>query len=59
MVQDRIYNYFERNPKLRVLFIFDNMSIIETELQGTSWNEGLHYVVFDGTWFDTKYAIEH
>ena len=49
MVQERIYNYFERNPKLRVLFIFDNMSIIETELQGASWNEGFHYVVFDGT----------
>ena len=59
MVQERIYNYFERNPKLRVLFIFDNMSIIETELQGASWNEGFHYVVFDGTWFGTKYAIEH
>ena len=58
-VQQRIYNYFERNPKLRVLFIFDNMSIIETELQGASWNEGFHYVVFDGTWFGTKYAIEH
>ena len=58
-VQQRIYSYFERNPKLRVLFIFDNMSIIETELQGTSWNNGFHYVVFDGTWFGTKYAIEH
>lgn len=59
MVQERIYSYFERNPKLRVLFIFDNMTIIETELQGASWNEGFHYVVFDGTWFGTKYAIEH
>ena len=59
MVQERIYNYFERNPKLKVLFIFDNMSIIESELQGASWNEGFHYVVFDGTWFGTKYAIEH
>lgn len=57
--QDNIYNYFERNSKLKVLFIFDNMSIIETELQGASWNEGFHYVVFDGTWFGTKYAIEH
>ena len=29
MVQDRIYNYFERNPQLHVLFIFDKMNIIE------------------------------
>ena len=47
MVQDRIYNYFERTPKLRVLFIFDNMAIIESELQDVSWKEGFHYVVFD------------
>lgn len=59
MVQERIYNYFERNPKLRVLFIFDNMSMIEQELALVSWNEGFHYIVFDGTWFGTKYAIEH
>lgn len=59
MVQDRIYNYFDRNPKLRVLFIFDNMSIIENDLQGVSWKEGYRYVIFDGTWFGTKYAIEH
>lgn len=59
MVQERIYNYFERNPKLRVLFIFDRMSMIESELQGVSWQDGFHYVVFDGTWFGTKYAIEN
>ena len=59
MVQDRIYNYFERNPKLRVLFIFDRMSMIESELQDASWQDGFHYVVFDGTWFGTKYAIEN
>ena len=58
MVQDRIYSYFQRNPKLHVLFIFDNMSLIESELNDATWQEGFHYVVFDGTWFGTKYAIE-
>ena len=32
MAQDRIYNYFERNPQLHVLFIFDRMNIIQNEL---------------------------
>ena len=38
MVKDRIYNYFERNPQLHVLFIFDKMNIIQTELDDvTDW----------------------
>lgn len=32
MVQDRIYSYFDRNPQLHVLFIFDKMEMICTEL---------------------------
>lgn len=59
MTQDRIYNYFERNPKLRVLFIFDSISIIESELQDVEWQSGFRYQVFDGTWFGTKYKIEN
>ena len=27
MTQERIYSYFQRNPQLHVLFIFDNISI--------------------------------
>lgn len=57
-IQKRIYSYFERNPKLHVLFIFDRMAIIESDLKDASWEDGFHYVVFDGTWFGTKYAIE-
>ena len=30
--QDRIYSYFGRNPKLRVLFIFDSFDMIGSEL---------------------------
>ena len=60
MVQERIYSYFERNPQLHVLFIFDRMNIILTELEGVTWDESLYvYKVFDGAWFNTKYAIEN
>ena len=60
MVQKRIYNYFERNPQLHVLFIFDKMNIIQTDLEGTVWDEDLYvYKIFDGAWFNTKYAIEN
>ncbi len=60
MVQDRIYQYFERNPQLHVLFIFDKMNFIQTELDGATWDETLYiYRVFDGAWFNTKYAIEN
>ena len=60
MVQERIYNYFERNPQLHVLFIFDRMDIIQTELGDVKeWADGYIYKVFDGAWFNTKYAIEN
>ena len=60
MVQDRIYNYFERNPQLHVLFIFDRMNIIQNELdEMKEWNDDYIYKVFDGAWFNTKYAIEN
>lgn len=59
MTQDRIYNYFERNPKLRVLFIFDSLDIIASELRESEWQEGFRYQVFDGTWFGTKYKLEN
>lgn len=60
MVQERIYSYFERNPQLHVLFIFDQMDIIRTELEEASeWGDDYIYKVFDGAWFNTKYAIEN
>lgn len=60
MVQKRIYSYFERNPQLHVLFIFDKMNIIQTDLEGSVWDEDLYvYKIFDGAWFNTKYAIEN
>lgn len=60
MVQKRIYSYFERNPQLHMLFIFDQMNIIQTELEEVQeWDAEYIYKVFDGAWFNTKYAIEN
>lgn len=39
MIQKWIYNYFERNPKLRVLFLFDKMGGIEADLSERIWPE--------------------
>ncbi|MBQ9588230.1 MAG: PglZ domain-containing protein [Bacteroidales bacterium] len=59
MTQDKIYNYFERNPRLHVLFVFDPFGDLEAELSEWTWKDGYRYVAFDGGWFKTKYAIEH
>lgn len=59
MIQDKIYAYFDGNDGLRVLFVFDQMLQIESELKGCTWREGYHYEIFDGRWFTTKYKIEH
>ena len=58
MTQQKIISYFERNPKLHVLFVFDKMNVISTELEDAVWEEPFVYQVFDGKWFNTKYAIE-
>lgn len=54
MIQKRIYNYFDRNPQLRVLFIFDKMGGFEAELKEAQWEEDYIYHVFDGKWFNLK-----
>lgn len=59
MVQERIYRYFENNPVLHVLFVFDRMDIIKVELDAAEWKDGYVYKVFDGAWFNAKYSIEH
>ena len=57
-LQQKIYTYFERDPELRVLFIFDN-GFKRDELQDVEWKEGFLYVEFKGDWFTTKYKLEH
>lgn len=56
-VQDNIYRYFDSNPGLRVLFVFN--PLIKVELTNAEWKEGYHAVAFDGGWFKTKYALEN
>lgn len=58
-VIDNIYQYFERNERLRILFIFDPMLSLKAELDGVEWREGYRFVEFQGNWFVTKYNLEH
>ncbi|WP_455621045.1 PglZ domain-containing protein [Parabacteroides sp.] len=59
MTQERIYSYFQRNPQLHVLFIFDKANIIMNDLADCLWGTEYIYKVFDGAWFNAKYNIEY
>ena len=56
--QDRIYQYFERDPELKVLFIFNN-EFIAAELANVEWRPGYRYVDFKGDWFTVKYRLDN
>ena len=56
--QQKIYQYFERNPQLRVLFIFNNEFLAE-ELKGADWAEGYRYVDFKDESFTVKYNLDN
>lgn len=61
-LQDKIYSYFDRNPRLHVLFVFDSdlAQTFTTELEEIEWQDGYRLVIFDNlSWFGIKYAIEH
>ena len=55
---DKIYSYFDGNPDLKVLFIFDDRFIADA-IKDEEWKDGYHYEVFNGSWFKTKYNITH
>lgn len=57
-VIDKIYNYFDREPDLKVLFIF-NDEFLAMELAEAQWKEGYRYVDFKGDWFTTKYNLDN
>ena len=59
MIQGKIYSYFERNENLRILFLFDPLDEIGTELHTQEWKPGYRYVDFDGCWFRMQYQLEH
>lgn len=59
MIPQRIYEYFDRNPWLHVLFIFDKMEVFAAELNDAEWNDNYKFLKFDGKWFSIKYHVEH
>lgn len=56
--QQKIYDYFDRDPGLRVLFIFDN-EFLAAEVEDLEWKPGYRYVDFKGDWFTTKYRLNN
>ena len=59
MVQEKIYQYFERDPELRVLFIFNNENLWADDLEGLEWRPGYRFVDFKGDWFTMKYKLDN
>lgn len=57
--KDKIFNYFLGNSDLRILFIFDSMAVISTEIMDVEWPEDYVYHEFDGRFFYIKYQLEH
>jgi len=57
-LQDKIYQYFERNDGLHVLFIFDPSGMKGEELAGVQWPDGYRYLAPKGSWFNIKYLID-
>jgi len=58
MIADKIYNYFERNERLHVLFIFDPLGVNGEELAETQWRDGYRFLAPTGGWFNIKYLID-
>jgi hypothetical protein len=57
--QEKILNYFQSNSELKVLFIFDSMAIIASEIADVIWPDNYVYHEFDGRYFYVKYQLEH
>lgn len=61
-LQDKIYAYFDRDPKLHILFVFDAemFSDLTKELDAIVWRPGYRLVKFDGkSWLGIKLALEN
>ena len=59
MIQDKIFRYFDGNPELHVLFVFDQMGMLQTEIAECTWPADYRIVPFDGQWFTVKYKLTH
>ena len=60
-LQKKIYDYFDRNPELKVLFIFQNSVDLfaASDLGTAEWRTGYRFVDFKGDWFTTKYNLDN
>ncbi len=56
-VEEKIYNYFNLNPNLKVLFVFQDINL-QTDLREIEWKDGYQYVEFQGDWFTCKYKLD-
>ena len=62
MLQDRIIEYFERDPQLRRLFIFDELGLERGEYESMNWPDGYHFELIEDEnplWFNLKYKLTH
>lgn len=61
VLQKKIYEYFECDTELRVLFIFqDSVDMFTTaELESVEWKSGYRYIDFKGDWFTTKFRLDN
>lgn len=61
VLQKKIYDYFDRDTELRVLFMFqDSVDMFTTaELESVEWKPGYRYIDFKGDWFTTKYRLDN
>lgn len=58
MIADKIYNYFERNENLHVLFVFDPLGMSGEELDEVQWRDGYRYLAPKNGWFNIKYLVD-
>lgn len=61
VLQKKIYEYFDRDPELKVLFIFQDAinALLIDELESAEWKTSYRYVDFKGDWFTTKYLLDN
>lgn len=57
-IQQNIFQYFNSNPNLHILFVFNNMFVLD-DLESMQWPEDYEFVIFDGKYFETKYRLEN
>ena len=59
MIQDKIFRYFDGSPDLHVLFVFDQMGMLQAEIADCTWPADYRIVPFEGQWFTVKYNLDN